>query len=66
MDPTLIFRCVTTMLPAEMRRLALWSAAERGTAQVPRWQSAELRARAAKPYRQHNGRYVEESAVSGD
>jgi hypothetical protein len=42
-----IFRRVTAMAAADRERIALWSSAVRGAAQMVRWQSAELRQRAA-------------------
>jgi len=42
-----IFRRVAAMAAADRRQIAAWAAAERGTAQVLRWQSAELHERAA-------------------
>jgi hypothetical protein len=41
-----IFRQITAMAVADRRRIAAWCAALRGTTQVLRWQSAELRERA--------------------
>lgn len=42
-----IFRQITAMAMADLRQITAWAAAMRGTAQVLRWQSAELRERAA-------------------
>jgi hypothetical protein len=42
-----IFRRVTAMTEADRERIALWSSAVRGAAQMLRWQSAELRQQAA-------------------
>jgi len=42
-----IFREITAMAAADLRQIAIWSAAMRGTARVLRWQSAELRDQAA-------------------
>ena len=42
-----IFRQITAMAVADLRQMTAWAAAMRGTAQVLRWQSVELRERAA-------------------
>ena len=42
-----IFRRVTAMMEADRERIALWSSAVRGAAQMLRWQSTELRQQAA-------------------
>ena len=42
-----IFRRVTAIAATDQERIALWSSAVRGAAQMVRWQSAELRQQAA-------------------